>query len=115
MSPTKQETETEEIESLRKSVAYLEAELKSRENIIKSKNSLIESKENLISVKDLQIAHLNQQLDWLRKKVFGKMSEKKHLPVDPSVLNQPSLFPEEMSPEEKTTLLDEVKKSDDLS
>lgn len=114
MSPTKQETETEEIESLRKSVAYLEAELKSRENIIKSKNSLIESKENLISVKDLQIAHLNQQLDWLRKKVFGKMSEKKHLPVDPSVLNQPSLFPEEMSPEEKTTLLDEVKKSEEI-
>jgi len=120
MPSTKQETEKEEIEYLRKSVAYLEVELKNRDSelkskndLLESKNDLIESKDNLISVKDRQIAHLNQQLDWLRKKVFGKMSEKKHLPIDPSVLSQPSLFPEEMSLEEQTSLRDEVKQSEE--
>ena len=119
MLSTMQGTEFEELESLRKNVMSLEAELKNKDsiiknkdNIIKSKDSLIESKDNLITIKDRQLARLNQELDWLRKKVFGKMTEKKHLPLDPSILSEPTLFPEEMSEEEKTALAVEVKKTE---
>ena len=55
--------------------------------------------------KDEEIASLKDALYWLRKKVFGKMSEK-HLPLDPAQL---LLFEQEnMSPEEKAELAKDV-------
>lgn len=44
-----------------------------------------------LAKRDEKIASLENQLLWLRKKIFGKMSEK-HLPLDP---NQLSLFDDE--------------------
>ena len=38
-----------------------------------------------------KVASLEDQLYWLRKKMFGKMSEK-NLPLDPTVLSGPTLF-----------------------
>lgn len=52
------------------------------------------------------VSNLEGQLAWLRKKVFGSMSEK-HLPLNPDEL-QLNLFPEQLSEEEKSKLKDEV-------
>ena len=56
---------------------------------------------------------LMPQLDYWKKRFFGRMSEKRHLPLDP---NQQSLFSaedlEQMSPEEKTQLEAEVQKQE---
>lgn len=57
-----------------------------------------------------RVASLEQSLYWLRKKVFGRMSEK-NLPLDP---NQLFLFSkEEMSSMEISRMEDEVRKSDE--
>lgn len=57
---------------------------------------------------------LMQQLDYWKKRFFGRMSEKKHLPLDP---NQLSLFSaedmEQMCHEEKTQLEAEVQKQEE--
>ena len=52
------------------------------------------------------VASLENQLAWLRKKIFGSMSEK-HLPLNPDSL-QLNLFPEQMSADEKARLEAEV-------
>ncbi|MCW4001522.1 MAG: IS66 family transposase [Candidatus Bathyarchaeota archaeon] len=57
-----------------------------------------------------RVVTLEDQLYWLRKKVFGKMSEK-NLPLDPAVLSEPTLFGEEMTEEEKAALEAEVAKA----
>ena len=57
-----------------------------------------------------RVVTLEDQLYWLRKKVFGKMSEK-NLPLDPTVLSEPTLFGEEMTEEEKAVLDAEVAKA----
>ena len=57
-----------------------------------------------------KVASLEQSLYWLRKKMFGQMSEK-HLPLDP---NQLSLFTErEMSSTEKAELDEDVRKAEE--
>lgn len=60
--------------------------------------ALLEENERLKSL----VANLESQLAWLRKKVFGSMSEK-HLPLDPAQL-QLALFPDSTSEEEKVAL-----------
>lgn len=60
----------------------------------------------------IKVSSLEDQLYWLRKKMFGKMSEK-NLPLDPSVLNEPSLFDEPLTEEEKASLEAEVKKNEE--
>ncbi len=52
------------------------------------------------------VSSLESQLAWLRKKVFGSMSEK-HLPLNPDEL-QLNLFPEQMSEDQKARLEAEV-------
>ena len=54
------------------------------------------------------VSSLESQLAWLRKKVFGKMSEK-NLPLNSDEL-QLSLFPDQMSEEEKSRIESEVVK-----
>ena len=57
-----------------------------------------------------KVASLEQSLYWLRKKMFGRMSEK-NLPLDP---NQLSLFTQqEMSPDEKAGLGEEARKAEE--
>src|SRR3712207_1676005 len=57
-----------------------------------------------------KVASLEQSLYWLRKKMFGRMSEK-NLPLDP---NQLSLFTQqEMSSDEKAELEEEVRKAEE--
>ncbi len=59
-----------------------------------------------------KVASLEDQLYWLRKKMFGKMSEK-NLPLDPTVLSEPTLFDEPLTEEERAELEAEVRKSDE--
>ncbi len=74
-----------------------------------NQNDRIKELENLLAERDRRIEELEGKLSsaeselvWLRKKVFGKMTEK-HLPVDPNAL-EPSLFDEIISEEEKAEL-----------
>ena len=59
-----------------------------------------------------KVASLEDQLYWLRKKMFGKMSEK-NLPLDPSVLSEPTLFDEPLTNEERAELEAAVKKDEE--
>ena len=59
-----------------------------------------------------KVANLEKQLYWLRKKMFGKMSEK-NLPLDPSVLGEPTLFDEPLTEEERAELDAAVKKDEE--
>jgi len=70
------------------------------------------SKDDAIAGKDERIANLENQLYWLRKKIFGKMSEK-NLPLDPSVLAEPTLFDDQMSNQEKKDLEDAVERENE--
>ncbi len=83
-----------EVERLRSKNALLESEV---ESLNTEKTSLVNKVESLND----HISSLENQLFWLRKKVFGKMSEKQ-LPLDPAQL---SLFEKEgMSAEDKANL-----------
>ena len=46
-----------------------------------------------------KVASFEDQLYWLRKKMFGKMSEK-NLPLDPTALSEPTLFDDPLTDEE---------------
>ena len=96
--------EIKEIEALKSELARL-----SEENKMLSKkiDALAQENAELESVN----ASLKFQMEWLRKKMFGKMSEK-HLPLDPSVL-EPSLFDEPLSEDEQAQLDAKVKKMED--
>ena len=59
-----------------------------------------------------KVASLEDQLYWLRKKMFGKMSEK-NLPLDPSVLSEPTLFDDPRTDEERAELEAAVKKDEE--
>ena len=80
-----------EVERLRKAVVCRDAE--------------ISRKDTLISQKDAEIKKLSDALLWLRRKVFGRMSEK-NLPLDPDQL---LLFEQEhLTDEERSQLDNEV-------
>ena len=74
------------------------------------KESLVKSSEVIIK-KDEKIASLEDQLYWLRKKVFGQMSEK-HLPVDPAQL---SLFSTEAITDEQKAEAEKADAKTDLT
>jgi transposase len=75
------------------------------------KDEKITSRDALIAKLDTAVRELENQLAWLRKKVFGKMSEK-HLPLDPDQL---SLFDQNqlMSEDEKAGLSKPVEEPDE--
>lgn len=84
-----------EVERLRKAVVGKDAE-------ISHKDALLSLKDAEISQKDAEIKKLSDTLLWLRRKVFGKMSEK-NLPLDPDQL---LLFEQEHLTDEERARLD---------
>lgn len=68
---------------------------------VKELRAVLATKDVKLADKDNEISSLKDQLAWLRKKVFGQMSEK-HLPIDPAQL---LLFEQEqMTDEERAEL-----------
>lgn len=84
-----------EVERLRKAVIGKDAE-------ISHKDALLSLKDAEISRKNAEIKKLSDTLLWLRRKVFGKMSEK-NLPLDPDQL---LLFEQEHLTDEERARLD---------
>lgn len=84
-----------EVERLRKAVVGKDAE-------ISHKDALLSLKDAEISRKNAEIKKLSDTLLWLRRKVFGKMSEK-NLPLDPDQL---LLFEQEHLTDEERARLD---------
>lgn len=84
-----------EVERLRKAVVGKDTE-------ISHKDALLSLKDAEISQKNAEIKKLSDTLLWLRRKVFGKMSEK-NLPLDPDQL---LLFEQEHLTDEERARLD---------
>ena len=84
-----------EVERLRKAVVGKDAEMS-------HKDALLSLKDAEISQKNAEIKKLSDTLLWLRRKVFGKMSEK-NLPLDPDQL---LLFEQEHLTDEERARLD---------
>ena len=59
-----------------------------------------------------KVASLEDQLYWLRKKMFGKMSEK-NLPLDPEALKEPTLFDDPLTEEERAELDAAIRKEEE--
>lgn len=94
-------------------IASLRNEIASKDELLSSNAKELAASREKISSQDLRINELNRQLEWLRRKVFGRMSEKKHLPLHPEALQlQLSLFPDEMTDEEKAALKKDVEESE---
>lgn len=90
-----------EVERLRKTVASKDAEISQKAAKIQQMNAEISEKTAEIIQKNAEIKKLSDTLLWLRRKVFGKMSEK-NLPLDP---NQLLLFEQEhLTDEERARL-----------
>lgn len=90
-----------EVERLRKAVASKDAEISQKAAKIQQMNAEISEKTVEIIQKNAEIKKLSDTLLWLRRKVFGKMSEK-NLPLDP---NQLLLFEQEhLTDEERAQL-----------
>lgn len=86
--------------------------LKMVEGIMASEQEIIAAQAAEIERLKNKVASLEDQLCWLRKKMFGKMSEK-NLPLDPSVLSEPTLFDEPLTDEERAELDAAVKKDEE--
>lgn len=81
--------------------------LSENEALKKSLSAQKESSDAELAKKDDIIEGLQKELTWLRRKIFGKMSEK-HLPLDPNVL-EPNLFNMSLPEEEQKALDAQVK------
>ena len=76
-------------------------EIKDIQALIEDNKRLAAQVEKLTAEKaelENAVSSLKSMMEWYRKKLFGKMSEK-NLPLDPSVL-EPTLFDEQLSEEE---------------
>ena len=82
----------------------LNAELESSRQKMMSVLEKFSPQMDKISALESEVASLKDQLYWLRKKMFGKMSEK-NLPVDPMQLN---LFETESLTDEEQKELDKA-------
>lgn len=89
-------------------------EIKDIQSLIEENKKLAAQVEKLIAEKvelENTVSSLKSMMDWFRKKLFGKMSEK-NLPLDPSVL-EPTLFDMSLSEEDQAALEAEVKKMEE--
>lgn len=91
-----------EVERLRKAVVGKDAEISHKDALLSLKDAEISQKNAEISQKNAEIKKLSDTLLWLRRKVFGKMSEK-NLPLDPDQL---LLFEQEHLTDEERARLD---------
>ena len=89
-------------------------EIKDIQSLIEENKKLAAQVEKLIAEKvelENTVSSLKSMMDWFRKKLFGKMSEK-NLPLDPSVLEH-TLFDMSLSEEDRAALEAEVEKMEE--
>ena len=94
--------------------SYLIMKTKDMQALIEENKKLAAQVEKLIAEKvelENTVSSLKSMMDWFRKKLFGKMSEK-NLPLDPSVL-EPTLFDMSLSEEDWAALEAVVKKMEE--
>lgn len=110
---TEQE-ETLSFASEAEEIAYLRSEIQRQKKLAENLDTRKKGLEAQVRQLEQDKTKLQQQLDYWQKRFFGRMSEKKHLPLDPSQL---SLFSAEelaqMSPEEKQDLEAEARKQEE--
>lgn len=76
-------------------IAYLRSEIQKQKDLARNLDTRKKGLEAQVSQLKQEMTKLKQQLDYWQKRFYGRMSEKKHLPLDP---NQLSLFtPEELA------------------
>lgn len=87
-----------------------EAELQKIQNDLQEIQRVLQKKVDTLTKENAELeaanASLQANLEWFRKKLFGKMSEK-HLPIDPTAL-EPTLFDMSLTEEEQKALDAEV-------
>lgn len=98
----KVENESASFASEAEEIAYLRSEIQKQKKLAKSLDTCKKGLEAQLRQLEQEKMKLQQQLDYWQKRFFGRMSEKKHLPLDP---NQLSLFsaeePAQMTPDER--------------
>lgn len=104
-------SKTSLIESLKSEKSALESEVGKLEVEKSSLESKVGGLESAKTSLESKVSDLERQLEYLRRKVFGKMSEKR-LPLDPAVLNEPTLFGDLLTDEEKARLAAEADKAE---
>lgn len=85
--------------------------LSGEKSVLSAEKQILSEKVDFLTKANIELeaanASLKSMMEWYRKKLFGKMSEK-NLPLDPSAL-EPTLFDEQLSEEEQASLDAEVK------
>lgn len=115
------ESEVAGLETVKSSLEHRVSDLETTKSSLEHKISGLETTKSSLENKvagletsksslEHKVSDLERQLEWLRRKVFGKMSEK-HLPLDPTVLNEPTLFGDLLTDEEKARLAAEADKA----
>lgn len=106
-----------ENEFLRKQLSLKDSQIEtiqSEKVSLESKVSGLETAKSSLEVArtrlENKVSELERQLEWFRRRIFGKMSEK-NLPLDPAVLNEPTLFGDLLTDEEKALLAAEADKA----
>lgn len=84
-------------------IVTLQKLLLERENLFNEKVKLLESKDTVIERKDKRIAHLEQMVQYLKLKQFGKSSERHIGPGQESLFNEAEQFSTEHADEEALT------------
>ena len=108
------ENESVSFASEAEEIAWLRAEIQKQKKLSKGLEARRKGLEAQVRQLEYEKMKLQQQVDYWTKRFFGRMSEKKHLPLDPSQL---TLFSAEelaqMSPGEKTELEAEAQKQEE--
>lgn len=73
-------------EEYERKLAEKDKAIEDRDKTIEAKDKAIEAKDKTLSEKEDEIIRLNQRLQYLLRKVWGRMSEKSKLPKDPNQL-----------------------------
>jgi Chromosome segregation ATPases len=106
------EKETSELKARSVSLEKETSELKAKSVSLEKEKSELEARSASLEREKMELeaanASLRSAMEWLRKKLFGKMSEK-HLCLDPSAL-EPTLFDMSLPEEEQRALGEAVAK-----
>ena len=91
-----------DIEEMAAEIESLHTQLSAKETVVSKLESNISKLESSVSMLESNVSKLEYELSWLRKKLFGKMSER-FISADPDA-RQLDMFGEQLSDKEKEEL-----------